>query len=253
MTVRELYDRLNERIPATLSEPWDNDGIMCSADDSIEVQRALVTLDVTEEIVDYAIENHVDLIVSHHPLIFHPLSSVTEGDHVARKVIKLVSHNIAVFSFHTRADKVEGGVNDCLAEELQLLDLRPFGEGGLGRLGEVDEPMTLEDFAFRLKGQLGVDSVLVSDAYNTVHTVAVVGGEGKDYVQAALDAGADTILSGRLGYHMMEDAAELGINMVEAGHYFTEYPVTAFFSSLLSSLDPRMLVEIRESNMLRSV
>ncbi|MBQ9733839.1 MAG: Nif3-like dinuclear metal center hexameric protein, partial [Clostridia bacterium] len=126
MTVKELYVRLNERIPAELREPWDNDGIMCCADSSQEVHRVIVTLDVTEEVVDYAIDSHVDLIVSHHPLIFRPLYAVTEENHIGRKLIKLLENGIAVFSFHTRLDKVAGGVNDKLCQLLGIRDAVPF-------------------------------------------------------------------------------------------------------------------------------
>ena len=90
MTIRDFYEKLAERIPESLSEEWDNDGIMCCADDNREVKRVLVSLDVTEEIVDYAIAEGFDLIISHHPLIFKPLESVTLENHIARKVIKLI-------------------------------------------------------------------------------------------------------------------------------------------------------------------
>ena len=120
MTVKEMYARFSERIPEHLSEEWDNDGLMCCPDATTEVCRVLITLDVTEEVVDYAIESAFDLIISHHPLIFKPLSSVNESDHISRKVIKLLNSGISVFSFHTRADKVTGGVNDKLAELLGL-------------------------------------------------------------------------------------------------------------------------------------
>ena len=103
---------MTEYIPESLSEPWDNDGIMCSSDSSAEVNNILITLDITEEVVDYAIGRNFDLIISHHPLIFKPLSRITEDNHISRKLIKLISNNVSVFSFHTRADKVEGGVND---------------------------------------------------------------------------------------------------------------------------------------------
>ncbi|MBQ8720408.1 MAG: Nif3-like dinuclear metal center hexameric protein [Clostridia bacterium] len=251
MTVKELYQKMSERIPEELREAWDNDGLMCSADTSTDVHRALVSLDVTEEIVDYAIENGFDLIVSHHPLIFKPLGSLTEDSHVARKVIKLINNNISVFSFHTRADKVTGGVNDQLCDLIGLFDTHPFGEGGIGRIGRIDEECTLEDFVYRLKDQLGLQGVLVSDGYNRVSTIAVLGGDGKDYVKAALESGADTYISGRIGYNMMEEAAEMGINLIEAGHYFTEYPVTSFFSTILNRLDPQMYVEIADSNMIK--
>ena len=253
MTVKQLYEKLSERIPSSLSCEWDNDGIMCSADTSTEVNNVLITLDVTEEVVDYAISRNFDLIISHHPLIFKPISHVCEDTHVSRKIIKLITNNVSVFSFHTRADRVEGGVNDMLADYIGLVDVSPFGEDGLGRIGTLPEERELENFAEDIKMQLGADSVKFADAYNTVKRVALVGGDGKDYVKAAIDAGADTYLSGRISYNVMEEAAEMGINLIEAGHYFTEFPVTSFFSSLVSSLDGNAYIEIADSNMIRAI
>ena len=242
-----------ERIPEFLREEWDNDGIMCATDLTSEVNSVLVTLDVTEEVVDYAISRNFDLIVSHHPLIFKPVSSITEENHVTRKLIKLITNNVTVFSFHTRADKVSGGVNDLLANALGLCDVKPFGSDMLGRIGTLTEERGLEEFADDVKIQLGADTVRYSDAYNSVKRVAVVGGDGKDYVKAAIEAGADTYLSGRIGYNTMEEAAEMGINLIEAGHYATEFPVTKFFSNLLFKIDPRLTVEIVGSYVLRSI
>lgn len=253
MTVKTIYEKLCERIPEELREAWDNDGLMCSSDDGREVKRALVTLDVTEDIVDYAIAHNIDLIVSHHPLIFKPLSHVTEDSHVARKVIKLIKSDIAVMSFHTRADKVEGGVNDTLADILGIRNAVPFGEGGLGRIGTLDEELNMEDFSYLLKGLLDCDGVKVSDALIPVQKVAVVGGDGKSYVSAALKEGADTFVSGRIGYNVMAEAGEMGINLLEAGHFFTEQPVTQFFQTLLNSLDPDMYIEIIDSNVIKLI
>ena len=253
MTVRQLYEKLCERIPEELREDWDNDGLMCSSDDSLEVSRALITLDVTEDIVDYAISHNIDLIVSHHPLIFKPIKSLTEQSHVSRKVIKLIKNDVSVMSFHTRADKVEGGVNDTLCDILGLKSVRPFGEGFLGRIGTLDEELTMEDFSYLLKGLLDCDGVKVSDACIPVQKVAVVGGDGKSYVDAALREGADTFVSGRIGYNVMAEAGEMGINLIEAGHFFTEHPVTQFFQTLLHRLDPDMYVEIIDSNVIRLI
>ena len=253
MTVKELYSVFSERIPEQLREEWDNDGLMCSADTSAEVRRVLVTLDVTEELIDYAIEQCFDLIVSHHPLIFKPLTSVSEEDHVARKVIRLIESGISVFSFHTRADKVMGGVNDRLCDLIGLYEVSPFGEGLLGRIGEFDEEMTLEDFAYKVKDATGSDAVKYADGYNKVKRVAVVGGDGKDFVVSAIEAGADTYLSGRISYNMMEEASGRGINLVEAGHYFTEQPVTAHFQSIVTRADPDIYVEIAASNNITTI
>ncbi len=253
MTVAEIYTYLNERIPETLREVWDNDGLMCASDSSVEVKRALVTLDVTEEVVDYAISGGFNLILSHHPLIFKPLGSITEDSHIARKVIELIKNDIAVISLHTRADKVEGGVNDILAEILGIKDTSPFGEGGLGRIGSLKEELSVEDFSYLLKGLLECDGVKVADAYLPVSRVAVVGGDGKSFVHDAIAMGADTYVSGRIGYNVMTEAAEMGINLIEAGHFFTEHPVTEYFKSLLLSADGNMYVEVLRSNVIKLI
>ena len=253
MNAKQLYQKFEERIPSYLREPWDNDGVMCLPDGSSEIVRALVALDVTEEIVDYAIERGFDLIVSHHPLVFKPLSSIDEENHIARKLIKLICSGITVFSFHTRADKLVGGVNDRLADLLGMYDAVPFGEGDLGRIGTIDEPMEIQDFAYRVKQLLGADAVRYADGFSDVHKVAVVGGDGKGYVKAAIDAGADTFLSGRIGYNVMEEATEMGINLIEAGHFYTEQHISEFFRDLLIDFDPNIYVEIADSNIIKTI
>lgn len=253
MTVKELYNKFSHRIPEALREPWDNDGLMCSADVTAEVKRVLVTLDVTEEIVDYAIKRSYDLIISHHPLIFHPVSKISEDEHVARKIIKLINNDISVFSFHTRADKVAGGVNDCLAAALRLSECEPLPEDGLGRVGFLSQDMEFDEFAEHVKCALGADGIRVSNGYNVVRRVAVVGGDGKDYVAAAIAADADTYVTGTLSYNVMEEAAERGINLIEAGHYYTEAPVLNFFAELASSFDMGLTVDIADSNMIELV
>ncbi len=253
MNAKQLYQKLTDAIPESLREPWDNDGIMCCADGSLEINRVLVALDVTEEIVDDAIERGFDLIVSHHPLIFKPISSLDEENHVARKLIKLVGSGISVFSFHTRADKMVGGVNDRLTDIIGMDDVTPFGEGDLGRIGTIEEPMELQDFAYRIKQLIGSDIIRYSDGFNDVYRVALVGGDGKGYVKAAIEAGADTYISGRIGYNVMEEAAEMGINLIEAGHFFTEQNITEFFRELLLDFDPSLYVEIADSNMIKTI
>ncbi len=248
MTVQELYNRLVARLPDSLCEPWDNDGLMVAPDADAPVRRILLSLDVTEDAVDFAIENRFDVILTHHPLIFRPLSSVTEDSPVGRKVIKLIRSGISVFSFHTRADRVDGGVNDVLADLLELTEIEPLSEDGMGRVGYLEEPMPLEEFCDRVKGQLDAPILSVADGGNLVHKVAVLGGEGKDYLKAALASGADTYLSGSLGYHTLEDAPELGINLIEGGHYYTEAAVLGFFEELLSLIDPSVTVHVLSSN-----
>ena len=231
MTVRELYAALAARYPATLSEEWDNDGLMCSADPDRQVRRVLCALDVTEATVEEAIRIRADVILSHHPLIFHPLSAVVPDAAVGRLVIRLLDARISVLSFHTRADAADGGVNDLLCDALGIEAPVPFGEG-LGRIGTVG-CTTAAEFAARVKAALGAPFVLFGDAARQVLRVAVVGGSGKSEISAAIAAGADTLLSGRLSYETVNEAKGLGINLLEAGHFYTEALLPKHWASVL--------------------
>lgn len=247
MTVHELYDALSHKIPKALSEPWDNDGLMCCPVGERTVTHAIVALDVTDAVVEHAIATGAELIVSHHPLIFAPLRSLGGQTPIERRVLRLASAGIAVFSFHTRLDRVEGGVNDALASQLRLEDVAPLGEGdaSLGRIGTLPEKMTVEEFADYVKIALGVPFVQAADACRPVFRVALVGGEGKDFIKAAEAAGADTYLSGRIGYHNMQDSP---LNLFEAGHYFTERQVTVALAEMLEAVGFAGKVEIYTPN-----
>ncbi len=252
MTVKQFYERICMKLPTDLSAPWDHDGLMVCPDEAAPVSRVLCTLDITEEAVDYAIANGFDLIISHHPLLFHPLAALTPSDHVARKALRLYEAGVSVICLHTRADAVRDGVNDRLAELLGLTDVTAVAEDeeGIARIGVLDTPMTLSDFAVQVKEVLGVPFLLTADAERTVSCVAVCGGDGKDLVDAVIAAGADTYVSGRIGYHQMVDAPERGINMIEAGHYYTETHITAFFAELTEALLPHAVCEEFASDMI---
>jgi dinuclear metal center YbgI/SA1388 family protein len=249
MKVSELYQYLDERIPRSLSCEWDNDGLMCCPDADREVKRVLLALDITEDVVDAAVVGRYDVIVSHHPLVFRPVKALNGETGVQRKLIKLIQNNIAAMSFHTRLDAVDGGVNDILAKMLALDDIAPFGPEGekMGRIGTIPAPLSLDIFAKYVGRILGTPAVLYSGA-KTVRHVAVLGGNGDDFIDAAIEAGADTLVSGRLGYHPMTDAKECGINLIEAGHYYTERPVLSALSDMIGSADTAIETVIVDSN-----
>lgn len=253
MKVSELYAFLESRIPRALSCEWDNDGLMCCPDPEREVHRVLLALDVTEAITDLAVEQRCDVILSHHPLVFRPIKALTPEKGVPRKMIRLVRNDIAVMSFHTRLDAVRGGVNDVLASLLGLRDVEDFGPDGetMGRVGKVPS-CDIDEFAARVKEILGAPMVLVSGR-GTVSRVAVLGGNGDDFIGAAVASGADTLVSGRLGYHPMTDASEMGIKLIEAGHYFTERPVLSALGELVKEADGTIELAFAESNEIRAI
>ena len=255
MTVRELYAYLEKEIPRALSCDWDNDGLMCCPDDTREVRRVLVALDVTAAVADKASKEGYDLIVSHHPLIFRPLKAVSVGECVADKVIRLLLAGVSVMSFHTRLDAVTGGVNDVLASRLGLCDVATFGSDGeaIGRIGTLREEMTLDAFARLVKEATGAPAVQISDAGRPVLRVALLGGGGAGDLPAAATAGADTYLTGELKHDQLTDAPERGVNLVMGGHFYTENPVCERIVEILKAADATLTVDTVNSNPVRFI
>ena len=255
MTVMELYRALDAAIPRSLSCDWDNDGLMCCPLPEKHVERVLIALDITEEVVHDAIEGGFDVILSHHPIIFKGLKAVEPDNAVARKIMTLIRNGIAAMSFHTRLDALTGGVNDVLAERLGLKNTTPFGVDAvpIGRVGELPQEMTLDAFAELVKSALHVPTVSVADAHRPVRRVAVLGGSGSDDVGAAVAAGADTYVSGNLKYNQMVDAPDEGINLIEAGHFYTEQPICYRLSDMVKALDGDIEVRVTWSCRIRMI
>lgn len=236
MTVIEFYNELKKLYPDSLSCEWDNDGLMCSPNINAYVNKVLVALDVTDGVLSYAKEQGFDTVLTHHPMIFKSLSSVTETSLTGARALFAIKNGISVISLHTRLDAGKCGVNDRLAELLGLYDVSTFGDEEspeLGRIGYTDLPA--EEFISNLKTALNIKTV---NAYLTrsVNKVAVVGGSGKDFISAAISMGADTLVTGECSYNNALDAAEMGLNVIEAGHYATEFPVCSRLADLAVSL-----------------
>ena len=239
MTVTELYRKLDERFPSSLSCDWDNDGLMVCPDGDAAVKRVLFTLDVTEGAVRYAAENGFGLIVSHHPLIFHPLKTLSDP-----RLIRLVREGISVMSFHTRLDAADGGVNDALASVLGLTGTERFTPCGIGVIGTLPEPLCPEAFAGKIKSALGAPKLETILTDRPCRRVAAVGGDGKEFLSDAAAAGADTYVTGSLSYNAMTDAESLGMNLITAGHFETEQPVLRPLAAEIDGLLGRPACEI---------
>lgn len=243
-TVKEIYEYLDGLFPRGLSCDWDNDGLMVCGDFTCEVKKALLTLDVTEKVVDYAEKSGCDLIISHHPLIFRKLAGLSEDYPSAALPMRLLRSGISVISLHTRFDAGNNGMNDTIAALLGLEVISDFGPDGekCGRLCRCDIP--LDALCEKIKKATGAPVLSVSKAGEVCRTVAILGGDGKDFVFAAVDAGADVFITGDAGYNVMLDAAAQGLTVIEAGHYYTEYlPFVMKISSLLGKKFPDLETE----------
>ena len=187
-----------------------------------EVHTILVALDITEAVVDEAVQMGAELIVSHHPVIFFPAKHITDQDPTGSRLLALLEHNIAAICAHTNLDSAPGGVNDALAQALGLEQIGPFSENGLGRTGVISGAPSAETFAVRVKERLGANGVRFVDGRRPVRKVAVGGGACGDMISTAVACGCDTFVTSDLKYHEFQDAEMLGLNLIDAGHYPTE-------------------------------
>lgn len=238
MTIRDLYCALDEKYPRSLSCSWDNDGLMVCADLGKEVKRVLLALDASNEAIDYAIKEGCQVLLTHHPLLFRPMRSLSPDFLSGDRTLTAIRGDLAVMSFHTRLDAGQGGVNDALCDALGLVADGCFGDEEaptLGRVAHLEGEMSLSDFAAKVKQSLGCPVVLYSGK-RPVKTVAMVGGGGGDFIYAAKAAGADTFITGDTGYNVTLDAADDGINIIQAGHYHTEAPVLSRLADFCRSI-----------------
>lgn len=234
VTLNDIISLMEQIAPPTLAEDWDNVGLMLGRRDK-KVKNVLLALDMTKQSVEQAVEQKVDLIITHHPAIFKKLANMTDAVWQQEQLLTLAENSIAIYSAHTNFDIVNGGVNESLAQRLQLTNVTVLDdESGLGRVGEVAET-NLQDFALFVKQQLQADYVVLGNAGKAVKRVAICGGAGADLIQAALAKGADTLVTGDVKYHSAQEAVFSGLNIVDAGHQPTELPAMEDLKSRLEA------------------
>lgn len=215
-TVKNIYSELCRIAPLELQMGFDNSGFQFGRE-TAEVSKVLMALDITAEVVDEAAAIGADLLISHHPLIFSPLKSITD-----EKLLKLAANNISVISMHTNLDIVQGGVNDVLIEALGATADAPLDEQDCGRIGSMPEAMSMEKFLAVCKAVLNTKGLRYYDSGRPVEKLAVMGGSGGDSVETAYRLGCDTYLTADIKYHQFLQAAELGINLIDGDHFCTE-------------------------------
>ena len=237
-TNHDILSAFEEVAPLRLAEDFDNPGLLVGDPDRV-VERVLVALDITDAVIDEAIRNKCSLIVSHHPVFFKLGKTVNPGPAPEGKLFKLIENKIAAICLHTNMDIAVGGVNDMLIARLGLMPSGAFSvtneEFGncIGRIGKLKSPMPAADFAEHVREALGCGAVKLLDAGRAVRVVGVVGGAGGGLAPEALAAGCDTYVTAEVKHHQYLEALELGINLIDAGHYHTERFITDRFVQLL--------------------
>lgn len=249
ITIREICDFLFALAPADMKESWDNVGLLCGRG-AAPVDRVLVALDPFMDVAEEAAKLGAQLIVTHHPLIFAGVKRISDEDALGRTLLFLVENGIGAVNLHTNLDSAPDGVNDCLAAALGLSNtavLCPAGTDarglpyGLGRYGEV-EPCELDTFLRLIKMRLGCGGLRYADGGSRVQRVAVGGGSCGEFLADAAALGCDTFVTADVKYNQFADARELGVNLIDAGHFPTENVICAPLAQKLRVRFPELAV-----------
>ena len=228
-TVRQVYEAMQAIAPLELAEHWDNPGLLVDCGGA--VHRVLTALDITPEVVEEAAAKQCEMIVSHHPVIFDPLKRLGPQD----VPFQLVRAGISAVCMHTNLDAAEGGVNEVLAGIFGMNDMETFAEG-CGRVGAIEE-ITVPELARKAQQELAVRC-----------NAPAVGPVVQVKFADALAMGADCLLTGEANHHHAIDAKRLGLSLIAAGHYATEFPVTAAVAEKLRAALPELDVLVSTEN-----
>ena len=254
-TVADILKFMEAIAPLTMKMDWDNVGLLCGRRNA-EVTKLLVALDPFEHVCKEAADWGAELIVTHHPIIFQAMKAVTDDTSIGRSILQLCRYCIAAINAHTNLDQAPGGVNDVLARTLGLQDIQVINacgvdedgqEWGLLRSGEVDE-QSLDAFLSHVKATLGCQGLRYVDGGKPVRKVAVGGGSCASGMLDALAAGCDTFVTADIKYNQFWDARDLGLNLIDAGHFQTENPVVYVLAEKLKAAFPEIEVKISESH-----
>ena len=247
-TVSDILNFVETLAPRSMKMDWDNVGLNCGHWDR-PVTKILVALDPFTHVCREAKEIGADLLVTHHALLWKP-GFITDGDVQGRNTLFLIENGIAHINAHTNLDQAPGGVNDVLAAKLGLEDIQtinPVNGVGLLRCGNVAE-QSLENFLSAVKDNLHCDGLRYVGCGKPVHKVAVGGGACAGEMGDALAAGCDTFVTSDIKYNQFWDAKDLGLNLIDAGHFHTENPIVAVLAEKIAAAFPEIEVKISESH-----
>lgn len=225
MLCRDIIKKLEVQSPKEYALDWDNVGLLIGRHDK-DVKKIMIVVDVTERICDAAIEQKVDMIISHHPIIFGKIKRVNDETPLGRKLLGLIEAGICCYAMHTNFD-TKGGMAKEAAKILSLkskevLEETLYGEG-IGQVGVLDKAITLKEMAERVKDLFELPHVMVyGDLEAKVEKIAVSPGSGKSVIEEAYNKKAECLITGDIGHHEGLDALELGVNIIDASHYGLE-------------------------------
>ena len=250
MTIAEVTRLIEDMAPLALQESWDNCGLQVG-DANAQATGVLLCLDVTEAILDEAIAKQLNLIITHHPLIFKGLKSLTGSTHIERIVMRAIKNDIAIYSAHTNMDSAWGGVSHMIAAKMGLVDVEVLcpqanPQAGLGVVGNLPHAEDALSFLARVKEIFGTGAVrYAGNAHKTVSRVAICGGAGVEFVNDAIAQQADVYITGDVKYHEFQGVSER-ILIADIGHYESEHFTKEIFSEIITKKIPNFAVQYAE-------
>lgn len=227
MKCRDIIKQLETIAPVHYAEKWDNVGLIVG-DEEQEVQKVLIALDPSTEVIEQAIEQQCDMIITHHPLIFSPMKKITNNDFIGKRILSMMNNSIAYYAMHTNMDIAimadESAAMVGLKDTVALEQVEPSNQQvGIGRFGNLSKAMSLLELAKEVKKQFHLDDVrVVGDLTKEIKKVAISTGSGEDFIENAIQMGADVLITGDIRHHKALDAIERNLCIIDAGHYGTE-------------------------------
>lgn len=235
MKTKDIIKILEEKFPVSYAEEWDNVGLLIG-DMNKEIKKIQFSIDATSEAVENAILNKVDMIITHHPVIFRAVKSLREQDQLGQKIRKLIKNDINVYCIHTNLDSAVNGLNDYVLKKLdiensKILDFDIEKKCGIGRIYSLDKQQTLEEYINFLKNKLSIKNIRVvsKNIRIGIKNIALINGSAMSYWRDAKNKNIDLFITGDVSYHDALDAREAGLNIIDFGHYESEN----FFFELL--------------------
>lgn len=226
MLCKEIINGIECTYPKQAASEWDNVGLLVGRTEK-EVKQIYVAVDVTDQVIDAAIEVGADMLITHHPLIFSPLKKITDEHFIENRVVKLLQHDISYYAMHTNYDAIRMGrlsgemIGLCGKEILEVTDVEK--NAGVGCVGELEKEMTLEACCDLVKTTFHLSAVrLYGDKNAKVKRVAISPGSGKHMSELAIEKGAEVFITGDISHHEGIDAVSRGLAIIDAGHYGLE-------------------------------
>ena len=255
MRCDELIKKIEESYPLSCAEEWDNPGLLVGHRMQ-EVHKILVALDATEETIGQAVRGGADLLITHHPLLFKGVRSISDETFLGRRLLALIENGIACYAMHTNFDVLGMSLLNAAQMELvnpQVLSVTSEEDGvveGFGRIGEWEVPRTLREAAAFVREKLQIEDVRCyglteekEEEEPRYCRVAICGGSGKSMIKAAVEEGAQILVTGDIDYHSALDALAQGLHILDAGHYGTEFGFVSYMAAKLRRYFPELEIE----------